>query len=576
MNNLRQIAVSAVLLTASFAAESSTNIMIGFRYDGTGVFPPDCNPPTEFDGITGKNLKWKVPLPNHGNGSPIVVNGKVFVVCAAGWPEGVDCATLLCFDAETGKELWRREMDEFATFPPERAAKAREIRKEYYSRIRRLNRMMDAWQRADQEQQNKIRAEAQALSADLGSSFLNNKFRNFSAEGQMFHSGDFSRNLREICGYSPIMWGPTCMGVDMPTPVSDGTRVFVTSGRRSVYAFDLNGTLLWQTYQEGVPEDINWVEDCGNSPILVDGILLIHIFQNLWAYDSLSGRLLWKVPQPAIYRHGMGTPVVLRIPRYEDAKIRDAMVYTWIGDLIRVRDGKVMISNLLSSSVGAITSNGGSIIFLSSPSTRHREFSIYARNSRGHPKIPFNQDGTWAIAFVAEPDDKIAWSVRWHNLQVQLDAYPIYQDRKIYLLDGRSLNVRDGSLFQSNPSKDKVGYHGSILAGGTMYGQLEAKNTEIAKDDRFLRGSEVRAGVRELGGKVVSVFRLEVLDAEFLEESQGQKVIAMTGYRFPRPYYGWYPASACPFAAGKALFFRTFDGLWCFAEKIDSTKKQPQ
>jgi hypothetical protein len=55
---------------------------IGFRGDGSGVFA-DAKPPTEFDAQTGKNLRWKVALPNHSNSSPIVVGDKVFVVCAA-------------------------------------------------------------------------------------------------------------------------------------------------------------------------------------------------------------------------------------------------------------------------------------------------------------------------------------------------------------------------------------------------------------------------------------------------------------------------------------------------------------
>jgi len=111
---------------------------IGFRGDGSGVFA-DAKPPTEFDAVTGKNLRWKVALPNHSNSSPIVVGDKVFVVCAAGWPEGQDCAQLLCFDAATGKELWRRDVDEFAMRPAEEAKAAREVRAEYHRRIRLLN-----------------------------------------------------------------------------------------------------------------------------------------------------------------------------------------------------------------------------------------------------------------------------------------------------------------------------------------------------------------------------------------------------------------------------------------------------
>ena len=153
----------AILIVPASLMAGEPSKMIGFRGDGTGVFPEDCRPPTEFDGVTGKNLVWKAPLPNFGNGSPIVVGRKAFVVCEAGWPEGADCATLLCFDAATGKELWKRELDEFATMPPDRAKQAREVRKEYYRRMRRLNTMMFEYQSADEARKEAIVREAWAL-----------------------------------------------------------------------------------------------------------------------------------------------------------------------------------------------------------------------------------------------------------------------------------------------------------------------------------------------------------------------------------------------------------------------------
>ncbi len=52
-----------------------------------------------------KNVKWKVPLPQWGNGSPIVSNGRVFVTSA----EDADGMrrSLLCFDRKEGKLLWK-------------------------------------------------------------------------------------------------------------------------------------------------------------------------------------------------------------------------------------------------------------------------------------------------------------------------------------------------------------------------------------------------------------------------------------------------------------------------------------
>ena len=129
---------------------SAQDVMIGFRHDGTGIFPPDCRPPAEFDGIAGRNLAWKVPLPNYGNSSPIAVGTRVFVTCAAGWPEGQDCALLLCLDGETGKELWRRDLDEFAAMPAGQAEEAKAVRREYHRRILAGNRLMRELEASEQ------------------------------------------------------------------------------------------------------------------------------------------------------------------------------------------------------------------------------------------------------------------------------------------------------------------------------------------------------------------------------------------------------------------------------------------
>ncbi len=52
-----------------------------------------------------KNIKWKIPLPNKGNSSPIVSKGKVFVTCAT---DGGKQRGLFCYDRVTGKELWSK------------------------------------------------------------------------------------------------------------------------------------------------------------------------------------------------------------------------------------------------------------------------------------------------------------------------------------------------------------------------------------------------------------------------------------------------------------------------------------
>lgn len=51
-----------------------------------------------------ENVKWKAPLPERGNGSPIVTGQKVLITQAI---EGENSRMVVCFDRSSGKELWR-------------------------------------------------------------------------------------------------------------------------------------------------------------------------------------------------------------------------------------------------------------------------------------------------------------------------------------------------------------------------------------------------------------------------------------------------------------------------------------
>jgi outer membrane protein assembly factor BamB len=74
--------------------------------NGTGV-SSDVGLPTEID--RGKNVAWSIKIPK-GNSSPIVVNGRVFLTAHEG-----DQRIVLCFDAATGKQLWRKSVTKART-----------------------------------------------------------------------------------------------------------------------------------------------------------------------------------------------------------------------------------------------------------------------------------------------------------------------------------------------------------------------------------------------------------------------------------------------------------------------------
>jgi outer membrane protein assembly factor BamB len=75
------------------------------RAEGTG-YPTEWSP--------DKNIVWKQALPDAGNSSPVVSGGKVFLTCADN--DGKQ-RHLLCFDALSGEELWKRTVNHLEPEP---------------------------------------------------------------------------------------------------------------------------------------------------------------------------------------------------------------------------------------------------------------------------------------------------------------------------------------------------------------------------------------------------------------------------------------------------------------------------
>ncbi len=69
--------------------------------------------PTAFSVTRNQHVLWKTKLPNTGESTPVVASGRVFVTCHTPITADAEAGReilALCFDAESGKELWRREL----------------------------------------------------------------------------------------------------------------------------------------------------------------------------------------------------------------------------------------------------------------------------------------------------------------------------------------------------------------------------------------------------------------------------------------------------------------------------------
>lgn len=69
--------------------------------------------PKSFSVSRNQNILWRVPLPNTGQGAVIVSGQRLFVTSHEAIKQDAQTGSLmlgLCFDARSGKELWRREI----------------------------------------------------------------------------------------------------------------------------------------------------------------------------------------------------------------------------------------------------------------------------------------------------------------------------------------------------------------------------------------------------------------------------------------------------------------------------------
>lgn len=70
-----------------------------------GVAPASARPPLEWSAT--KNVRWKAPVPGRGHGSPCVFGNRVFLQTA---DETAGVQSVLCFDRETGRRLWKADV----------------------------------------------------------------------------------------------------------------------------------------------------------------------------------------------------------------------------------------------------------------------------------------------------------------------------------------------------------------------------------------------------------------------------------------------------------------------------------
>lgn len=222
---------------------------------------------------------------------------------------------------------------------------------------------------------------------------------------------EFGTKLKKVCGYAPITWAPVCLDMVMPAPVSDGKRIFVYNGRRAVHAFDLHGQALWNVWQDDAVYVSHYPEDLACSPVIIEGLLLMYAFDHLWAYELDTGKLRYRTKSPFVSRHGMGQGMRLDLPA-GGGKTEPAL-YLWTGDLVRVRDGKILCASVTGiTHPGSLSGDGVDRVFL----------GVHPKGAGGpeQPRtwqLPVTEDGGIGLRFTLRGDEATveAW-LQQHEL----------------------------------------------------------------------------------------------------------------------------------------------------------------
>ncbi len=106
-SNITKTDTLSVNTSASYPTDKEiNNNSASFRGPGGNANVFSHGFPTNWDGRSGKNIKWKTTVPLPGYNSPIVWNDKIFL-------SGADASKreVFCFDLNSGKLLWRTPVE---------------------------------------------------------------------------------------------------------------------------------------------------------------------------------------------------------------------------------------------------------------------------------------------------------------------------------------------------------------------------------------------------------------------------------------------------------------------------------
>jgi len=246
-----------------------------------------------------RNIRWLTELPGRSTSTPIIVGDRVFLTAE---PD-----LLVCLDKQSGKLLWSAANNYYEALSPDEKKASPEFGTRVEPLVAALRTAPDRARRLDLRRQIQ-----EALVAIDPQKF------------ELQTDGHFAAHFGIV-------------GFTMPTPVSDGKRVYTWCGLGVAACYDLEGRRQWITRVPTGPLEY------GSSPALADGVLGVFLGK-LYGLDATTGALRWT--QPRIHRNIAA--VLAATLAGQPAFVSQA------GEIIRPSDGK-----LLFRPRGAIAGDGG-------------------------------------------------------------------------------------------------------------------------------------------------------------------------------------------------------------------------
>lgn len=429
----RTIIPLAALAILSLLPPAATAEVVGWRTDGTGVYP-DAKPPVRWS--TTQNVAWSATLPSWSNATPVIVGDKVFV-CS-------EKDTLACIDRATGDVLWQHDNPAQDTLAPDELARLRDQAGDADALMDELGDLQRQINRARRQQRRRNRDN-------------NRNDNNVDLQALEARVAEINAKLGPLTAFSDPQ-AHDANGYTSPTPVTDGERVFALFGNGVAVCYDLDGTRRWIRFIE--KPTARWGQS--SSPALVGGRLVL-LINKLYGLDAATGEQVWAAPS----KQSWGTPVAVEI----DGK---GLIITPNGEAVDPADGRVLAKDLGYVQYCAPVLHDGVLYFI--------------QNKANAVEVGF-ADGRLATRNLWDTSIK---GSRHYASPVIHDGliYALSREEKFTVMDagsGQIVYERDLAGGGGGRGGTNSGYPSVTMAGGYLYLSNEAGRTIVIEPGRSFK-----------------------------------------------------------------------------------------